>query len=226
MVTEYEHRPVGPRPELVEPFELRSAQLSARRPGHHRVENRERDARQLDLLRRVVRERLAVVRVVVPPHVVEAIAERVAVAVEELLVLFASAVGGEIALGHDCVGSQRTDLLDDGAVHHLRVRHLARPGREHGTDVEALDDPAERLAKVHVVDGGDAAELLTARSGQRAGGDAVEIHLGVGGQAFVPAHLRAVEDDRHVVSDGGQLGRHRLRPVVGRRRDVLGPTAT
>ena len=94
--------------------------------GDDGVEDGEADAGKLDLDRGVRRERLAGGRVVVAAHVVEAVAERGPVGIEEGLVLVGRPMGGQVALHHDDVRSERLDLGDGAFVHRLRIRRLAR----------------------------------------------------------------------------------------------------
>ena len=165
------------------------------------------DAVERDRVRRILACELGIAHgVVVAAHVVHPVAEP-PVAGEERLVLLGPAGVGEIALDHDDVGIEREHLVDDRAVHQLRVRRRAGATRSTGPIASVAGSPvlpALGLAEVHVVGGGDGGEQSTARACQRAhaapgshcvGRRALDLE-GVVGVGLEPGDPRVVERAR------------------------------
>jgi hypothetical protein len=140
----------------------------------------------------------------------EPVAERGAVGVEERLVLGPGAHRREIALDHDGVGVDRTDVGDGAPVHELGVRLVARRRRVHGVVVDTVEDAALDLAEVHVVDGAHRRETLAGRPVERQHVVPVEAVGGVGLEARVAVLDDPVVQYHLVVGDRGEIHGARL----------------
>ena len=146
------------------------------------VEQRDGEPVDVDPLRALGGVGLVAVGVVVAAHVVEPVAERGAVGREEGGVLLVEAVAGEVALHEDGVGVDRGHLRDGAAVHQLGVGLGALLDAEERAVGDAVHDPADGLAEVHVVDRGDGGEPL-AEARERAELEALELVVGVGSRS-------------------------------------------
>src|SRR5208283_2873630 len=123
MMAEDEHRPVRTGAQLIEPLKLLVADLTRVTALDDSVENSQGHTWQLSFLAGLGGKPSTRERIVVAPHVHEAVAENTQVALKKRVVLVRQAGRGEVALGHDCDWVDRCHLGYGGATHQVRIRH-------------------------------------------------------------------------------------------------------
>ena len=204
VVPEDEHGPVGVRGQVVQPVEGRRRHPARRPFGHRGVDQGQPHPGEVHVPRSRRGHGGSGSDVVVATDVVQAFAER-RVRVQEGLILLRPARRGQVAFDHHGGRVDRRHLGDRAPVHGHRVgcRPVGHPeGRTH---LHPLDDPALDLAEVHVVHGGEGAQVLAVGSGQRAHPEPVEVVVLVAGQAFMSADLVTGVHHDLVIGHRGQL---------------------